>query len=98
AARAGTAAASTQATQRQAVSGKDTRLTVQELEAAPSWVSIEMKDTDGKPVANRQYIIKDKNGKEFAGTTDANGIARIQGLEQGDYEVDFPDSNTWKKQ
>lgn len=82
---------------RQALSSSNTGVSLKEIEAAPTWVSIKMEDPQGNPVSNQDYVIVDKNGKEYRGTTDASGMARIQGLPQGDCEVSFPDSDPWKK-
>ncbi|MEZ5511991.1 MAG: type VI secretion system tip protein VgrG [Gammaproteobacteria bacterium] len=98
AAGAGKASASTLTTERQAVSSKDTRVTVKELEAAPSWVAIKMEDEQGKPIANQNYLIIDKEGKEYRGTTDSAGVARVQGLPQGGCDISFPElGDKWSK-
>jgi len=86
-----------QPVQRVAVAGQDTSLSIDELAAADSWVSITLETPSGDPVANAQYLIVDKDGKEYRGVTDGQGVARIQGLPAGDCEVSFPDSGPWKK-
>ena len=81
--------------QRVAVSGRDTTATIAEIEAANSWVSIKLVAETGEPMANARYLIIDKHGKEYSGATDAQGVARIQGLPPGDCRVSFPDSDPW---
>lgn len=78
-----------------AVPGRDTTATVAALEAENSWVSVQLETESGQPLANTQYRITDKNGKDYTGTTDAQGIARIQGMPPGDCQVSFPDSDPW---
>ncbi|RLU00046.1 MAG: type VI secretion system tip protein VgrG, partial [Ketobacter sp.] len=81
--------------QRVAVSGRATTVTAAELEAENSWVSIKLETDAGEPLANSKYVVTDKNGKEYTGTTDAQGIARIQGMPPGDCQVSFPESDPW---
>ncbi|MEE2733693.1 MAG: type VI secretion system tip protein TssI/VgrG [Pseudomonadota bacterium] len=85
-----------EAVTRVAVASRDTSITREQIEALPDNVSLEMCDTQGNPIANTQYVVTDKNGKQYTGVTDANGVARIQGLPKGDCKVSFPDSEPWK--
>jgi len=82
--------------QRMAVASRQTTVTVEELNAENSWVSIKLESESGEPMANTQYRITDKDGKEYSGTTDAQGMARIQGLPPGDCQVSFPESDPWE--
>jgi len=84
--------------QRAAVSSRDTRVTLKEIETTPAWVGIQLSDDQGRPVANQAYVITDSKGKEYTGTTDATGMARLEGLPVGACDVQFPDSEEWKKQ
>jgi type VI secretion system secreted protein VgrG len=83
--------------QRVAVAGRDTTLTVDDLDAAPSWVSIKLESESGEAMANAEYLIVDEDGKEYSGVTDAQGVERIQGLPPGNCQVSFPNSDPWKK-
>jgi len=84
--------------QRLAVSSRDTRVTLKEIETTPAWVGIQLSDDQGRPLANQAYLITDSKGKEYKGTTDGSGMARLEGLPLGACDVEFPDSEEWKKQ
>ena len=61
------------------------------LEDLKTWVEIELVDDDGKPVANEKYLIKVPGGATESGTLDANGRARVTGLDSGMCDISFPD-------
>jgi uncharacterized protein (DUF2345 family) len=61
------------------------------------WLVIELKTEDGRPVANARYMVALPDGTNQAGTLDAQGQARIEGIASGDYALTFPDldANDW---
>jgi hypothetical protein len=64
-----------------------------------SWIEIELKDEDGKPVAGEAYRVTLPDGSVAEGSTDDKGLARIEGFEPGACDVAFPrlDKDEWKK-
>jgi hypothetical protein len=61
------------------------------LEDLKTWIEIELLDNDDKPVPNERYLIKVPGGTTETGTLDANGRARITGLDPGMCDISFPD-------
>jgi len=56
-----------------------------------TWIGIELVDeTSGKPVPYARYIAK-VGSQMFDGTLDQDGKAKIEGIEDGSAEVQFPD-------
>jgi len=68
----------------------------QEEEA--TWLEIELLDDEGKPVPGEQYQVALPDGTIRAGRLDADGRARIEGLDPGTCKVSFPnlDERSWK--
>jgi hypothetical protein len=69
-------------------------------ESAPTaWIVIELVDDDGNPVPNVDYKIKCDDGRVRTGTTNWEGKAREDGLNDGNCKVSFPGLNgpDWKK-
>lgn len=65
-----------------------------------SWIEIELKDDDGKPVPGERYRVTLPDGKTLAeGTTDENGYAKVSNIDPGSCKVTFPrlDKSSWKK-
>ncbi len=56
-----------------------------------TWIALRLVDGDGAPVPNRPYVVTLPNGTTRAGCLDANGKARIDGLDPGKCVVSFPD-------
>jgi uncharacterized Zn-binding protein involved in type VI secretion len=48
-------------------------------------------DTDGKPLSGVRYEVKDPSGKVHEGTTNPEGLIRIDGLDAGQCQVSLPD-------
>jgi len=74
--------------------------TEEEKVAKPSWIEIELRDDDGKPIPGEPYEVILPNGQVVAaGTLDEKGIARIEGIEPGQAEVHFPnqEDDQWRK-
>ena len=64
------------------------------------WISIELRDDAGKPVADQPYEIKvPGESSPRSGTLDRKGRARLDGIDEGDCEVCFPriDGREWSK-
>lgn len=64
------------------------------------WIEIELVGEDDKPIPNEAYTVKLPDGREVSGKLDANGFARIDGLDQGGTcEVCFGDLDgaAWSK-
>lgn len=58
--------------------------------AKSSWIEIELVDQDGQPVAHERYRVTPPGGKPIEGFLDANGFARVGGIEPGTCAVTFP--------
>ncbi|HEY7771930.1 MAG TPA: hypothetical protein VIC26_02025, partial [Marinagarivorans sp.] len=56
-----------------------------------TYIEIQLLDDQGEPVANEPYWIKDPEGNEHTGTTDASGKARVDGIRNGSCQVAFPE-------
>lgn len=54
-----------------------------------SWVDFRLVDPDGKPVANMRFKLKDTEGREHTGVTDADGCAGVDGIDPGDCQIEF---------
>jgi type VI secretion system secreted protein VgrG len=64
------------------------------------WVEIELLDQqNGKPVPNEPYRIELPDGTVSEGSTDDNGLARVDGIDPGNCKITFPslDQRSWKK-
>jgi hypothetical protein len=55
------------------------------------WVEIELKDDEGRPYANKKYIVHFADGNKVNGNFDANGLARVDNLVPGPFTVEYPD-------
>jgi hypothetical protein len=62
------------------------------IQACPkqSWIEIKLLDEDGVPVAREEYKVVSADGRELSGVLDANGFARVSGIEPGTCKVTFP--------
>jgi len=62
------------------------------------WIEIELFDEDNVPVSGEEYLIVTPDGQEHTGTTDEDGWARLDGIDEGQCKISFPqlDGNTWK--
>jgi type VI secretion system secreted protein VgrG len=65
-----------------------------------SWIEIALVDQDGQPVSGEQYQITLPDGSTMSGTTDGDGMARVDGIDPGTCQITFPniDKNYWHKQ
>jgi hypothetical protein len=55
------------------------------------WIEIELLDDAGKPVAGELYFVELPDGSSLSGRTDAQGRARVEGVDPGTAKVSFPD-------
>ncbi len=64
-----------------------------------TWIEIELLDANKKPVAGEPYEVELPNKKVATGTTGADGVARIEGVDPGTCKIRFPrlDKDSWKK-
>ena len=63
-----------------------------------SWISFELKDEDGQPMADEPYKIKLPDGTIREGRLDGEGKARVAGFKNGQCEICFPriDGEEWR--
>lgn len=63
-----------------------------------AWVTIELVDEEGQPVAGEEYWIRTASKKTLTGRLDADGRARVEGVDSGTCSVTFPnlDTNDWE--
>ncbi len=71
-------------TSEQAAAGEDAQ------KKEPSWIELKMVDADGNPVAGEPYEVTLPDGSVASGTTDGNGMARVEGFEPGQCKISFP--------
>ncbi|WP_347988692.1 hypothetical protein [Methylomonas sp. AM2-LC] len=64
---------------------------VQRLQKEKHWIEIELLGEDGKPIANQNYLVVTADQKQYTGTTDADGLARLDDIPAGNCQVSFPD-------
>jgi len=64
-----------------------------------TWVEILLQDANKEPVAGEPYEVELPDKKIATGTTGADGVARIEGVEPGSCKIRFPrlDKNSWRK-
>jgi type VI secretion system secreted protein VgrG len=67
-------------------------------ETKTSWIEIELIDEEDEPVPGEKYEITLPDGSVSAGTLDADGFARVDGIDPGSCEVTFPelDKEAWE--
>jgi type VI secretion system secreted protein VgrG len=73
--------------------------TEEEAEKKTSWIEIELVDEEDQPVAGEKYEITLPDERVAKGTTDQNGLARIESIDPGTCKITFPklDKDAWKK-
>lgn len=64
---------------------------VEETASETTFVALEMKDEDGEPMAYARYVVLLPDGSKREGRLNANGYARIDGVNPGQCKVSFPD-------
>ncbi|MET0395875.1 MAG: carboxypeptidase-like regulatory domain-containing protein [Longimicrobiaceae bacterium] len=69
--------------------------------AAPAppddWIEIELLGEDDAPIAGERYVVALPDGSTREGVTDADGLARLEGIRSGTCRVSFPglDRDAW---
>jgi hypothetical protein len=66
------------------------RHTKQRWMSKKTWISIELKDEDGNPMAGEEYRIELPDGQTVSGCLDKLGTAGVSGIDPGQCEVTFP--------
>jgi hypothetical protein len=63
-----------------------------------TWLAIELKDEQGKPVPHARYVVTLPDGGTREGTLNKNGYARVDGVNPGQCQVSFPelDGQSWR--
>jgi len=63
------------------------------------WISIDLKDKEGKPCAGEFFRITTPSGKVIEGTLDVNGFKRLWVDEEGDCQISYPDldGDEWQR-
>ncbi len=64
-----------------------------------SWIELEMVyESNGKPVAGVSFEVTLPDNSIAGGTTDENGIARVEGIDPGSCKITFPqlDKEAWE--
>ncbi|MFP2961189.1 carboxypeptidase-like regulatory domain-containing protein [Myxococcus sp. 1LA] len=56
-----------------------------------TWLAIELRDEEGKPVPHARYLVTLPDGSTREGTLNKNGYAREDGVNPGKCQVTFPD-------
>jgi type VI secretion system secreted protein VgrG len=59
--------------------------------AKKSWIELQLlREDDGKPVTSERYKITLPDGSVAEGTTDNEGLARLDGIDPGQCKIQFP--------
>lgn len=63
-----------------------------------SWIEIVLVDEADKPIAGEAYTVKTPDDKEYSGTLDDKGFARVDHIDPGSCKVTFPnlDKGAWE--
>jgi len=81
---------------RQKSSSAPTQRPTRQTNQSDAWIGIKIRDDQGNPLPEINYLIKDADGNEHTGTTDAQGMARIMGINAGKCEISLPDVDDWR--
>ena len=67
--------------------------------AKKTWIEIQLLDAEGAPVPNEPYRIEAPDGTASEGSTDSNGVARVEGIDPGTCKISFTalDQQAWSK-
>jgi hypothetical protein len=91
---AATTAAATQAAQTTPLQDEEAAQEQRTQAAATEethYIEVELLDENGQPVPNEAYFVELPDGTTKSGRTDANGYARVDGVEPGTAKISFPD-------
>lgn len=64
-----------------------------------SWIEIQLVDQNGKGIPGESWEITAPDGSGFSGTTDEDGVGRLEGIDSGSCQITFPrlDKDAWEK-
>jgi type VI secretion system secreted protein VgrG len=64
-----------------------------------SWIEVAVVDEADRPLPGEQYEVELPNGRVATGTTGADGVARIEGVDPGTCKIRFPnlDKDAWER-
>lgn len=64
-----------------------------------TWIELELVGMDDKPVTGELYEIIVPDGRVYRGSTDQNGLGRVEGFEPGTCKIRFPnlDQDAWEE-
>ncbi|MBI1189352.1 MAG: hypothetical protein GC200_01545 [Tepidisphaera sp.] len=56
-----------------------------------SWIEVQLVDENGKGIPGQAFIVTAPDGFDYAGTTDEQGVGRVDGIDPGSSDITFPD-------
>lgn len=64
-----------------------------------TWIELELVGMDDKAVTGELYEIVVPDGRVYRGSTDQNGVGRVEGFEPGSCRIRFPnlDQDAWEE-
>lgn len=64
-----------------------------------TWIEIELRDEEGKPLPGEVYKVVTSDNRSRTGTLDDKGLARVEGIKKGNCNVSFPnlDKQAWRR-
>ncbi len=63
-----------------------------------TWIELLLVDNDDQPITGELYEITVPDGRVYRGSTDQDGLGRVEGFEPGNCKITFPrlDQAAWK--
>jgi hypothetical protein len=63
-----------------------------------SWIEVELVGEDDEPIPGERVAVEHPDGRVARGTTNAEGVFRLQGIPQGSYRICFTelDEEAWE--
>ena len=56
-----------------------------------SWIEVQLVDENGKGIPGQAFIVTAPDGFDYSGTTDEQGVGRVDGIDPGSSDITFPD-------
>lgn len=56
-----------------------------------SWIEVQLVDESSKGIAGQTFIVTAPDGCDYSGTTDEQGVGRVDGIDPGSSDITFPD-------
>jgi uncharacterized protein (DUF2345 family) len=80
-------------------SDSDSNAAQEEKKKKTSWIAIQLVDEDSNPVSGMRYQITLPDNTVEEGTLEADGTARVDGIDPGSCKITFPDldQDDWEK-